>query len=70
MVGDTLDDIEAGRRAGCRTVLLDDGGETVWRRSPLRIPHARCIDWSSVSRLILADRSSLRDAAAPGVVTS
>lgn len=65
MVGDTLDDIEAGRRAGCRTVLLDDGGETVWRRSPLRIPHARCPDWTGVSRLILADRSSLRAAVPP-----
>ena len=70
MVGDTLDDIEAGRRAGCRTVLLDDGGETVWRRSPLRIPHARCTDWAGVSRLILADRSGLRHAAAPTVVAS
>ncbi len=70
MVGDTLDDIEAGRRAGCRTVLLDDGGETVWRRSPLRVPHARCTDWPGVSRLILADRSGLRSAAAPVVVAS
>ena len=70
MVGDTLDDIEAGRRAGCRTVLLDDGGETVWRRSPLRIPHARCTDWKNVTRLILADRSGLRSTAAPVVATS
>jgi len=65
-----LDDVEAGRRAGCRTVLLDDGGETVWRRSPLRIPHARCVDWPSVSRLILADRSGLRAAVMPPAVTS
>lgn len=70
MVGDTLDDIEAGRRAGCRTVLLDDGGETVWRRSPLRIPHARCIDWKGVLSLILADRSGLRSAAVPVGVES
>ena len=69
MVGDTLDDIEAGRRAGCRTVLLDDGRETVWRRSPLRIPHGRCMDWTGVSRLILADRSGLRTAAAPVELT-
>ncbi len=70
MVGDTLDDIEAGRRAGCRTVLLDDGGETVWRRSPLRVPHARCVDWKSVSRLILADRSGLRSTSPPVVTAS
>jgi histidinol-phosphate phosphatase family protein len=28
MVGDILDDIEAGRRAGCRTILLDNAHET------------------------------------------
>lgn len=38
MVGDILNDIEAGRRAGCRTALVDNGGETEWRRSPLRTP--------------------------------
>ena len=59
MVGDTLDDVEAGRRAGCRTLLLNTGGETEWRRSPLRTPHARCNGWDAVTPLILADRSSL-----------
>lgn len=54
MVGDTLDDVEAGRRAGCRAVLLDSGGETEWRRSPLRQPDARCADWAAVRRLIEA----------------
>ncbi|HZP86521.1 MAG TPA: HAD family hydrolase [Burkholderiales bacterium] len=39
MVGDILDDIEAGRRAGCRTILIDNGHETQWRTSPLRSPH-------------------------------
>lgn len=39
LVGDILDDIEAGRRAGCRTVLLDNGHETEWRRGPGRRPH-------------------------------
>jgi D-glycero-D-manno-heptose 1,7-bisphosphate phosphatase len=62
MVGDKLDDIEAGRRAGCRTLLLNTGGETEWRRSPLRTPHARCTRWDAVTPLILADRSGLRPA--------
>ncbi len=39
MVGDILDDIEAGRRAGCRTVLLDVGNETEWRMSEARRPN-------------------------------
>ena len=38
LVGDILDDVEAGRRAGCRTVLVDCGGETEWKRSPNREP--------------------------------
>lgn len=38
MVGDILNDVEAGRRAGCRTVLIDNGNETEWLRSPLRMP--------------------------------
>lgn len=38
IIGDILDDIEAGRRAGCRGVLVDGGGETQWRRGPLRVP--------------------------------
>ena len=42
MIGDILDDVEAGRRAGCRTVLLDVGHETAWRLSPLRDPDPRC----------------------------
>jgi histidinol-phosphate phosphatase family protein len=41
MVGDILDDVEAGRRAGCRTVLIDNGGETEWKAGPLRAPHRR-----------------------------
>ena len=39
MVGDILHDIEAGRRAGCRTVLLDAGHETEWLLTPQRQPH-------------------------------
>ncbi|OYT99246.1 MAG: HAD family hydrolase [Burkholderiales bacterium PBB1] len=59
MVGDTLDDIEAGRRAGCRTLLLNTGRETQWRRSPLRTPHARCTHWDAVTPLILASGNDL-----------
>ena len=39
MIGDILDDIEAGRRAGCRTVLINNWNETEWIMSPLRMPH-------------------------------
>ncbi|MGO9599459.1 MAG: HAD hydrolase-like protein [Isosphaeraceae bacterium] len=33
-VGDILDDIEAGQRAGCRTILMNNGHETKWLRTP------------------------------------
>ena len=38
MIGDILDDVEAGHRAGCRTVLVDNGGETEWRITADRVP--------------------------------
>lgn len=39
MIGDILNDVEAGHRAGCRSILIDNGGETQWdMRSPLRRP--------------------------------
>lgn len=52
MVGDTLDDVEAGHRAGAGGLLLDSGGETVWRRSPLREPDARFFDWPAVASYV------------------
>lgn len=41
MVGDILDDVEAGHRAGCRSVLLDVGHETEWVPGPARTPEWR-----------------------------
>jgi histidinol-phosphate phosphatase family protein len=54
MVGDILDDIEAGRRAGCRTVLLDVGNETLWQLDAWREPHCRCADLLQAADAILA----------------
>lgn len=55
MVGDILDDIEAGHRAGCRTVLLDVGNETVWRVTPERTPEHRATDLLDAARFIVAE---------------
>jgi len=54
MVGDTLDDIEAAHRAGCRAILLDTQGETLWRRGPGREPDALVSHWDEVLDTILA----------------
>lgn len=50
MVGDILNDVEAGRRAGCRTVLIDNGNETEWLRSPLRTPDIAAPDLLAAAR--------------------
>jgi D-glycero-D-manno-heptose 1,7-bisphosphate phosphatase len=39
MIGDILHDVEAGRRAGCQTILIDNGNETEWILTPDRLPH-------------------------------
>lgn len=65
MVGDILDDMEAGRLAGCRTVLLDVGNETEWKRSPMRCPDATCADLLQAARVIVgAARESAGSASA------
>jgi len=38
MVGDILNDVEAGRWAGCRTILLNNGHETEWLLTEPRWP--------------------------------
>ncbi len=52
LVGDILDDVEAGRRAGCRTILVDNGNETEWILSPGREPHHRAADLGQAARII------------------
>jgi len=54
MIGDILDDIEAGRRAGCRTVLLDTGNETEWQLTLGRVPHHIAYDFPQAVDLVLA----------------
>lgn len=59
MVGDILDDVEAGQRAGCRTVLIDNGGETLWHYTPLRTPSVRVPDLFQAAQYILFSPESL-----------
>ena len=56
MIGDILDDVEAGARAGCRTILIDNGNETMWLRSPLRTPTWIASDLDAAAQLIQATR--------------
>lgn len=38
MIGDILNDVEAGNRAGCRSILLNNGNETVWETNEYNEP--------------------------------
>ena len=38
MIGDILNDVEAGNAAGCGTILINNGNETEWNMSPERTP--------------------------------
>jgi D-glycero-D-manno-heptose 1,7-bisphosphate phosphatase len=38
MVGDILNDVEAGNRAGCHSILVDRGNETEWLTGSYRTP--------------------------------
>jgi D,D-heptose 1,7-bisphosphate phosphatase len=53
LIGDILDDVEAGHRAGCRTVLLDNGHETEWVLNRDRQPHHRAATIDEAAQIIL-----------------
>ncbi|RCH55317.1 HAD family hydrolase [Mucilaginibacter hurinus] len=42
MIGDILNDVEAGHRAGCKTVLINNGNETEWVPGEFRTPTLIC----------------------------
>lgn len=42
MIGDILNDVEAGNRARCSTILIDNGNETEWLPGYFRRPAFTC----------------------------
>jgi D,D-heptose 1,7-bisphosphate phosphatase len=59
MIGDILHDVEAGRRAGCNTVLLDNGNETEWEMGPHRTPHLTAPNLFAAARMIASAEKAL-----------
>jgi D,D-heptose 1,7-bisphosphate phosphatase len=59
MIGDILHDVEAGRRAGCNTVLIDNGNETEWEMGPQRTPHLTAANLYAAARMIAATDHAL-----------
>ncbi len=54
MIGDILNDVEAGHRAGCRAALVDNGGETEWLPGPGRTPDLTAPDLAAAAHLIIS----------------
>ncbi|HKY33647.1 MAG TPA: HAD family hydrolase [Candidatus Polarisedimenticolia bacterium] len=52
LIGDILDDVEAGRRAGCTTILLENDNETEWRLGPYRFPHWTAADLQEAATIV------------------
>lgn len=52
MIGDILNDVEAGNRAGCRTVHLDNGNETEWVKGAYRQPAWTVSDLPAAAEMI------------------
>jgi D-glycero-D-manno-heptose 1,7-bisphosphate phosphatase len=53
-IGDILNDVEAGHRAGCKTVLINNGNETEWDLSPIRIPDLIVTNLVDAAQMILS----------------
>ncbi|HKG67861.1 MAG TPA: HAD family hydrolase [Segetibacter sp.] len=52
MIGDILNDVEAGNKAGCKTILLDIGNETEWVEGVFRKPTFVAADFLQAARFI------------------
>jgi D-glycero-D-manno-heptose 1,7-bisphosphate phosphatase len=53
MIGDILNDVEAGNRAGCRSILLNNNNETEWDMAGYRKPFAVAADMEAAARIII-----------------
>lgn len=61
MVGDILNDVEAGNSAGCRTVIIDNGNETEWIEGAFRTPTYVAANFLSAARFILDNPSETKE---------
>lgn len=57
MIGDILNDVEAGNRAGCRTIMVNNGYETEWVRNAYREPDYTVSTIIEAASIILANKA-------------
>ncbi len=58
MIGDILNDVEAGNRAGCKTILIDNGNETEWVKGVYRTPTRICRSVNDAAHFILQKQTA------------
>jgi D-glycero-D-manno-heptose 1,7-bisphosphate phosphatase len=58
MIGDILDDIEAGNKAGCRTILIDNGSEDEWIEAAFRTPSFLVKNLGECADIILSNKAN------------
>jgi D,D-heptose 1,7-bisphosphate phosphatase len=61
MIGDILNDVEAGNRAGCQTILINNGNETEWQTGAMRKPKYKAKDFADAARYILSANKKRKD---------
>lgn len=54
MIGDILHDVEAGNKAGCKAILINNGTETEWKPGEARMPEFFARDLSEAAKYIVA----------------
>ena len=57
MIGDILNDVEAGKRSNCKTILIDNGNETEWIWNKHRIPHYMVNHLKAAAEIVLLNSS-------------
>jgi histidinol-phosphate phosphatase family protein len=54
MIGDILNDVEAGKRSGSKTILINNGNETEWELNAFRSPDFTAKNMKEASEIIMA----------------
>ena len=61
MIGDILNDCEAGNRAGCKTILINNGNETEWLTGPYRRPDFIAADFIEAANFIATNKAQTKE---------
>ncbi|MGI8951301.1 MAG: D-glycero-alpha-D-manno-heptose-1,7-bisphosphate 7-phosphatase [Chitinophagaceae bacterium] len=56
MIGDILNDIEAGNSAGCKTILINNGNETEWLLNEKRKPFFISQHFKQAAEIIISEQ--------------